>query len=273
MIKKNFKILKNRIFRKYYEKLTLYLCKKKEFFHGNLSFKIDLNSFFNNKKTEKMFFLDELKKQEKKLEIPEDTGGVNPGDQRAIYYLIKELHPKKILEIGTHIGSSTVSIALAMQNILNESYLKTVDIRDVNNETLKPWVEHMSKNSPVNNLKLLNLDKFVEFVVSDSINFLKNENQKYDFIFLDGSHNADYVYNEISFSLKILNPNGIILLHDYFPDGKKIWENKEPILGPYEGVRRVIKENPEINIEPFLNLPWETKLKSNASSLAVLYQN
>lgn len=63
-------------------------------------------------------------------------GGVNPGDQRAIFYLIRYLKPKAVLEIGTHIGASTVNIASALnynQNkFLTKSIFKTVDIRDVN---------------------------------------------------------------------------------------------------------------------------------------------
>lgn len=266
-----FKILKNRFLRKYYEKFLLFSCEKKNFSYSNLSNKINLNSIFNNKNI-KTTFLNDLSKF-KKLEIPELAGGVNPGDQRAIYYLIRELKPKKILEIGTHIGSSTISIALAMSHESNNNYLKTVDIRDVNDESLKPWVKYKSKNSPKNNLKILKINELVNFDINDSINFFKNEDQKYDFIFLDGSHRADYVYKEISSSLKLLNPNGVILLHDYFPNAKPLWKNKEPIFGPYEGVKKVINENPNINVEPFSSLPWETKLNSNVSSLAILCKN
>ena len=42
------------------------------------------------------------------LELPDFTGGINKGDQRAIYYLVKYLKPNSILEIGTHIGCSTI---------------------------------------------------------------------------------------------------------------------------------------------------------------------
>jgi len=266
------KILKNRFFRKYYEKILLFFNKKKFFYYENLTTKINLEIIFNDKDIEKKFLNDYEKI--KRLEIPELAGGVNPGDQKAIYFLINSLKPKKVLEIGTHIGSSTTGIALAMSNNFDfgQSYLKTVDLRDVNDESSKPWLQYNSKNSPKKNIKILGLEKLVSFKVSDSINFFYNEKEKYDFIFLDGSHRADYVYNEISSSLKILNTNGIILLHDYFPFGKKLWDKREAIFGPYEGVKKICNENPTIKCMPFGNLPWQTKLNSNISSLAIIYK-
>src|SRR3712207_6058039 len=32
------------------------------------------------------------------------TGGVNPGDRRAVWYLVKALRATSVLEIGTHVG-------------------------------------------------------------------------------------------------------------------------------------------------------------------------
>src|SRR5688572_2178084 len=48
------------------------------------------------------------------FDIPDGTGGVNPGDRRAIYYLISALKPGSTLEVGTHIGASTLHIASAL---------------------------------------------------------------------------------------------------------------------------------------------------------------
>src|SRR5882757_9710378 len=43
------------------------------------------------------------------------TGGVNPGDRRALYYLVRALGLKRVLEIGTNVGASTLHIAAAMK--------------------------------------------------------------------------------------------------------------------------------------------------------------
>ena len=47
--------------------------------------------------------------------------------------------------------------------------------------------------------------------------FFENE-EKFDCIFIDGLHYYSQVKKDISNSLKILNPNGIILLHDCLPN-------------------------------------------------------
>src|SRR3954449_2636637 len=43
------------------------------------------------------------------------TPGVNPGDRRALYYLLRALRPRSVLEIGTNVGASTIHIAAAMK--------------------------------------------------------------------------------------------------------------------------------------------------------------
>ena len=149
----------------------------------------------------------------------------------------------------------------------------TVDINDVNNQTDKPWLKFGSKHSPKEMLSLLNLKILVNFVNSESISFFKTTKEKFDFIFLDGNRSADYVYQDISLSLDILRPNGVILLHDYFLDGKSIWDKKLPILGPYLAVKRIINEKNNIKVVPFKRLPWNTKLNTKNTSLAILIKS
>jgi len=51
-----------------------------------------------------------------------------------------------------------------------------------------------------------------------SDNFFKKNNQKFDCIFIDGLHYYDQVKKDVINSLKVLNENGIILLHDCLPN-------------------------------------------------------
>jgi hypothetical protein len=44
----------------------------------------------------------------------EISGDVNPGDRRALYHLIAHFKPKQILEVGTHVGASTLHVASAI---------------------------------------------------------------------------------------------------------------------------------------------------------------
>ena len=48
--------------------------------------------------------------------------------------------------------------------------------------------------------------------------YFKDCNEKFDCIFIDGLHSYNQVIKDISNSLNVLNPNGIILLHDCLPN-------------------------------------------------------
>ena len=101
---------------------------------------ISLNDIFSSYEIESMWLSSE--KKIKNLSISNDSGGVNKGDRRAIYYLISDIKPISVLEIGTHIGASTIHIASALEKnyIANgiNAKLTTVDITDVNSSAEKP---------------------------------------------------------------------------------------------------------------------------------------
>jgi len=206
--------------------------------------------------------------------IPDGTGGVNPGDRRAIFHLVHHFRPVSVLEIGTHIGASTVHIATALSLLAGthgaEPHLVSVDIADVNDETLMPWRKYGGQISPADMISALGCERWVRFVTGTSMDFLSTCDQKFDLIFLDGDHSAHTVYREVPAALKRLNPGGIILLHDYFPNLKPLWSNGALIPGPYLAIERLRKERAGIQVLPLGILPWPTKLGSNATSLALL---
>jgi hypothetical protein len=50
-----------------------------------------------------------------------------------------------------------------------------------------------------------------------SDDFFSINNQRFDIVFVDGLHHADFAYRDIVNSLKILNPGGCIVVHDVIP--------------------------------------------------------
>ena len=74
------------------------------------------------------------------------------------------------------------------------------------------------------NIKILiiikkNINEFsniVETFKGTSDSFFLNHKEKYDVIYIDGSHEADQVYKDIKNSWKILNINGVLICDDYF---------------------------------------------------------
>ncbi len=208
--------------------------------------------------------------------IPDGTGGINPGDRRALYYLIKGFTPEAILEVGTHIGASTVHLACALRDdvcrSVNNAKLTTVDIVDVNSTQLRHWQKFGADRSPGEMISSIRCQQLVQFVTSRSVDFFNDFQKKFDFIFLDGDHSASTVYREIPMALKLLNENGLILLHDFFPDNKPLWSDGYALPGPYLAVKRLQEEGANFHVLPLGTLPWQTKPPSSVTSLALLTQ-
>jgi predicted O-methyltransferase YrrM len=194
-----------------------------------------------------------------------NVGGVNPGDRRAICALAADTQPRTVLEIGTHIGSSTLTLAATLASVGTQ--ITTVDIADVNDPVTRPWTRCGAPHSPAEIVRGL---APVTFVVDDSASYLSRCNAEYDFIFLDGDHSAAAVYRELPLALERLAPEGLVLLHDYFPDGRPLWTRGELICGPYLAVRRLLREGWPLRVLPLGELPWPTKLGSHATSLALV---
>lgn len=196
-------------------------------------------------------------------------GGVNPGDRRALYYLVSALKPENLLEIGTHIGASTVFLAETLSRISPSAHMTTVDILDVN-APQGPWKKRGLAMPPRDYLQRLELADRVTFRAMSSTHYLQTSDQHFDLIFLDGDHAANTVYNEISWALRLLNKNGVILLHDFYPGTQPLFNDNNIIPGPFMAVDRITRENPHIKAIPLGRLPWETKQGSHATSLALL---
>lgn len=197
-------------------------------------------------------------------------GGVNPGDRRAIYHLIHALKPRSVLEVGTHVGASTLHIARALRSAAPDGKLTTVDIFDVNHPQTGAWASVGLKRSPRETVSALDCAERVTFVVSPSLAYMAGASENFDFIFLDGDHSSRAVYQETAAALKLLRPGGLILLHDFYPDGQPLYPGSGSIPGPDRALQRVRRECPAITVLPLGALPWPTKDGSNMTSLALV---
>lgn len=201
----------------------------------------------------------------------EDTmGGVNPGDRRALYYLIVGLQAGTVLEVGTHIGASTLYIARALKRLGGDGRMTSVDILDVNDAELGPWRKLGLAKPPREFARELACTERIEFCARPSLEFMQAAKERYDFVFLDGDHGARAVYQEVGAALGLLKPSGVILLHDYYPGAKALYPNGATIGGPFHAMERVGKENPEIGVLPLGDLPWPTKQGKKVTTLALV---
>jgi predicted O-methyltransferase YrrM len=209
------------------------------------------------------------------LGVTDRAGGVNPGDRRALYYLIRHLRPKSVLEVGTHVGASTVHIAMALAALRAEDRsgryeLTTVDIVDVNDPVNKPWLELGSTYSPREMIDELGCSSFVSFRTQSSLDYLAESHSRFDLIFLDGFHTATHVLREIPAALSKLKRGGYVLLHDYYPGARPLWSDGHIERGPYLATQKLRQAGAAIDVLPLGALPWPTKAGSHVTSLALL---
>src|SRR5690606_5452964 len=173
------------------------------------------------------------------LGITSGAAGVNFGDRRALYYLVRHFDPRNVLEIGTHIGASTVHIASALLNGSHAEFeLRTVDISDVNDPETGQWRRLGSTMSPAAMMRKLGCYERVQFFTEDSLRHLARSRGRFDFIFLDGEHAAGQVYREVPLPLEPLADGGSILLHGDFPGGRPRWSTRRAVWGPCQAVER-----------------------------------
>ena len=113
-------------------------------------------------------------------------------------FLIKTFNVKKILEVGTFTGYSSVTMALALPK--NGSII-CLDKNEATSEIAKKFYK-----------KAL-LNKKIKIVLGSALNSFKkliNKKKKFDMIFIDAD--KENYKNYYNLSLKVLNKNGLILI-------------------------------------------------------------
>ncbi len=195
----------------------------------------------------------------------------NAGDLRALFQLVHALRPRAVLEIGTCNAASTAFMAMALSDLGVETRgIASVDVVDVNDPEQGIWRRSGLPYPPGEMLERLGVEELVQLHSSGSETFFRSNAERFDFIFIDGSHRASDVYADVAGALACLNANGAILLHDFYPDARPLWPGEHVIPGPYLGVLRAIEECPDLGVVPLRQLPWPTKHGGCTTSLAML---
>ena len=129
-----------------------------------------------------------------------------------LHLIIKTAKIKKVLEIGTFTGLSTLSIALALPSDGNIIAL------DKSKETNKV---------AINFFKKANQDKKIETIIKpalDSLKDIKKGSKKFDMIFVDADkENYKNYYDQ---SIELLNKEGLIIIDNVLWHGEVVDETK-----------------------------------------------
>lgn len=196
---------------------------------------------------------------------------VNYGENRALYILIRHFNAHSALEVGTHVGGSTVHMVAALKaNSTPECAPRMVTVDIVDQNTPASLARRLGIATPLEKIKHFGASNWTQFVQQPSLGYLAETKEKFDFIFLDGDHAASVVYRELPAALERLNPGGVIMLHDYYPDGKALFSDHKITAGPWLAAKRLQREGAQFRIIPLGSLPWPTKLGSTTTVLAMV---
>ena len=133
-----------------------------------------------------------------------------------LHLLIKSSKIKKILEIGTFTGLSTLSMSLALPDD------GSVIALDKNHETSKIAVDFFKKASQENKIKL---------IIAPALESLKNLNdnkQKFDLVFIDAD--KENYKNYFNHSLDLVDKDGLIVIDNVLWHGEVVDVNKQDKL-------------------------------------------
>ena len=133
-----------------------------------------------------------------------------------LHLLIKSSKIKKILEIGTFTGLSTLSMSLALPDD------GSVIALDKNKETSNTAVNFFKKAAQENKIKLIIAPAI------ESLNNLYDQKQKFDLVFIDADkENYKKYFNH---SVDLIDKDGLIVIDNVLWHGEVINNNKQDRL-------------------------------------------
>lgn len=152
--------------------------------------------------------------------------------------LLKKKEYLNILEIGTHDGINSYLLSLLFEN----SKIKTIDLKSTDFDFQNSY--NREKNY-INFIKqrdeLIKERKNIFFKEQNSLSLI-NTNEKYDLIWVDGSHGYPTVCIDIINSLKLITSNGLILCDDVFINKPKIQDKIYSSIATFETISALKKE-------------------------------
>jgi hypothetical protein len=89
-----------------------------------------------------------------------------------------------------------------------------------------------------------------EFHKMTTSEFFKSNHAKFDVVFIDACHNITSVIEDLENSVRVLNRNGVVLLHDVDPIGKEFIDDggTNYSANAYKIVNHISTNCPELNV-------------------------
>ena len=166
----------------------------------------------------------------------------------AIHYFntnYKKVDIIKVLEVGTYTGISLINIVKLIPNSIGVGIDKWSNYEEYYNgdkalEILQNMDELQIEKSFYKNIATESLDKRITGIKGDSKDVLFKmimNKERYDLIYVDGSHLAFDCYSDLILSWRLLNKGGLLAINDYLYNSDENFVNS-----PFEGVNHFLKQ-------------------------------
>jgi predicted O-methyltransferase YrrM len=158
----------------------------------------------------------------------------------------------KLLEIGCFEGLSSVFFADNFLDNSNSSLTCVDPFLNVDNNDHKQFLQNNEEMNFDYNISICkNSDKIIIHKITSDIFFEKN-NETYNFIYIDGCHEPDFIKRDMENSFNILEKNGIMWMDDYGGgDGIRIKNNMNTFLQKYNGQYELIHQGYQLAIKKY----------------------
>lgn len=155
-------------------------------------------------------------------------GGMRIEELVILVGIVRYLQPKRLVEIGTAEGRTTLNLALHSPP---DAEILTIDLPpEAPPSRFESGCDYrqMGISEPGNLFHHHPLADKIRLVLADSTRFdWSPYQQSVDFIFIDGAHDYQSVRKDTENALRIVRPNGVILWHDYtIVQGVTVWLNE-----------------------------------------------
>ena len=161
--------------------------------------------------------------------------------KNSIFQFLDKSTENKMLEIGCFEGLSSVFFADNFLDNANSTLTCVDPFLTINNNDHKQFLQNNEEmNFDFNISSCKNADKITIHKITSDI-FFENNNQTYNFIYIDGSHVPDFIKRDMENSFNILEKNGIMWMDDYGGgDGIQIKNAMNQVLEKYKGQYELI---------------------------------
>ena len=153
-----------------------------------------------------MFFPDKHLRDEWEQHVSKGAGSTEPWTLQVVSSLLIATAPVDVLEIGTFEGYGSAWLCRALDTCGGLRKFTGVDV-----DTERA----LKTNNRLRAMDLQNVE--LNIIADESIRFLERQEPfSYQFVWLDGDHNAAHVEEELSLLIDrgVVGPGGMICMHD-----------------------------------------------------------